>query len=161
MKSPGTTDDCGGADVTVHTSMSRWVSTIVIVSAGLLLTGAVLSKTAPTLMTHGDPVTNASRIYADYFFARNVPLAMGLLLLLGLRRPQMLAGLLILTSFVQALDVINVLTRSEYVLVPGLLLLCAAMLVAAQKLLSQSMWRSDAWPVAPSERQRAEKNLQP
>jgi hypothetical protein len=46
-----------------------WISIVVILGALLTLTGAVLSKVDPTLLTNGSPMTDAARVYADYMFA--------------------------------------------------------------------------------------------
>src|SRR5437867_1071074 len=45
-----------------------WVSIVVILGALLMLSGAVISKVAPTVLTNGSPMTDAARIYADYLF---------------------------------------------------------------------------------------------
>ncbi len=52
-----------------------WVSIVVIFGAVLTATGAVISKVDPTLLTNGGPMTGAAWVYADYLFARNLPLA--------------------------------------------------------------------------------------
>ena len=43
------------------------------------------------MLTNGDAMTGAARVYADYMFARNLPLALLLLLLLAIRARRMLA----------------------------------------------------------------------
>src|SRR5437588_11319491 len=42
-----------------------WVSIVVILGALLIVTGAVISKLAPTLLTNGEAMTGAARVYAD------------------------------------------------------------------------------------------------
>ena len=69
-----------------------WVTLVVLLGAALLSAGAIISKLAPTMLTNGNAMTGAARIYADYLFARNLPLALMLLFLLALRSRRMLAG---------------------------------------------------------------------
>jgi hypothetical protein len=122
-----------------------WVSIVVILGALLTATGAVISKVDPTLLTNGSPMTEAARVYADYLFARSLPLAVMLLFLLMLKARRMLAGLMVLTAFIQFVDVINDLARGAFVLVPGLLLFAIVFLIGAWRLFGQAVWHVDAW----------------
>jgi hypothetical protein len=122
-----------------------WVSIVVILGALLTATGAVISKVDPTLLTNGSPMTGAARVYADYLFARSLPLAVMLLFLLMLKARRMLAGLMVLTAFIQFVDVINDLARGAFVLVPGLLLFAIVFLIGAWRLFGQAVWYLDAW----------------
>ncbi|HEY4389628.1 MAG TPA: hypothetical protein VGN34_34740 [Ktedonobacteraceae bacterium] len=122
-----------------------WVSVIVILGALLLLAGAVISKVAPTMLTDGRVVTEAARVYTDYFFARNLPLAVLLLLLLAIRARKMLAGFMVLVALIQIVDVINDLMRGAFLLVPGLLVFAIVFFLGAWKLCGQAIWRVTAW----------------
>jgi phosphatidylserine synthase len=127
------------------------VGLISVVSALLLAAGAVLSKTVPSLLTHGEPMTAGARVFADYLFARNLSLAMMFLLLLFTGHRRLLAGLMVLTALVQAFDIINLLARREFVLMPGLMLYLGALLLGASKLLGCRVWRARAWQEPSSE----------
>jgi len=122
-----------------------WVSIIVILGALLTATGALISKVDPTLLTNGSPMTEAARVYADYLFARNLPLAVMLLFLLAVRARRMLAGFMVLTAIIQLVDVINDLARGALVLVPGLLVFAIVFLIGAWQLFGQAFWHVDAW----------------
>jgi hypothetical protein len=122
-----------------------WISIVVILGALLIATGAIISKVDPTLLTNGSPMTEAARVYADYTFARNLPLALMLLFLLALRARRMLAGFMVLTALIQFVDVINDLARGEVVLVPGLLVFAIVFLIGAWQLFGQAFWHVDAW----------------
>jgi hypothetical protein len=122
-----------------------WISTVVILGAVLTATGAVISKVDPTLLTNGGLITDAARVYADYLFARNLPLAVMLLLLLATRTRRMLAGFMVLTALIQMVDVINDLARGDFLLVPGLLVFAIVFLVGAWRLFGQAIWHVDAW----------------
>ncbi len=122
-----------------------WISIVVILGALLTVTGAVISKVDPTLLTNGSPLTEAARVYADYLFARNLPLAVMLLFLLAIRARRMLAGFMVLTAFIQLVDVINDLARGAFLLVPGLIIFAAVFLIGAWQLFGQAIWHIDAW----------------
>ena len=122
-----------------------WVSIVVILGAILTATGAVISKVDPTILTNGGPMTDAARVYADYMFARNLPLAVLLLLLLASRTRRMLAGFMVLTALIQCVDVIDDLAREAFLLVPGLLVFAIVFLVGASRLLGEAVWHVHAW----------------
>lgn len=113
------------------TRIPWWISTIVILGALLTLAGAVISKVDSTMLTNGGPMTGAAQIYADYLFARDLPLAVMLFLFLALRARQILASFMLLTAFIQLVDVIDNLTRGAFMLVPGLLVFAIAFLIGA------------------------------
>ena len=122
-----------------------WVAIVVILGALLTITGAVISKLNPTMLTDGSPMTDAIRVYADYVFARNLPLAIMLLLLLALRARQMLAGFMVLIALIQIVDVLNDLARGDFLLIPGLLVFAIVFLLGAWQLFGQAVWHGDAW----------------
>ena len=122
-----------------------WVTIIVILGALLTAIGAVISKVDPTLLTNGSIMTDAVRVYADYMFARNLALAVMLLLLLALGARRMLAGFMVLIALIQIVDVINDLVRGAFLLVPGLLVFAIVFLVGAWQLFGQAIWHVDAW----------------
>jgi len=137
------------ADDAARPSVGRqipwWVSSIVIVGAVLMLTGAVISKVAPTLLTNGGPMTEAARVYADYTFARNLPLAILMLLLLTIKARRMLAGFMVLIALIQLVDILDDVARGDIVLAAGLLIFAIAFLLGAWQLFGQAIWHSDAW----------------
>ena len=118
----------------LSTRIPLWIFIVVIVGALLTLTGAVLSKVDPTLLTSGSPMTDAAWVYADYMFARNLALTLMLFLLLVLRDRRMLAGFMGLITLIQVIDVVDDLMRREFVLVPGLLVFAIVFLVGAWRL---------------------------
>jgi hypothetical protein len=136
-------DDFKLSQSVVHIPL--WISIVVILGALLITTGAVISKLDPTLLTNGSPMTDAARVYADYLFARNLPLAVMLPFLLAMRARRMLAGFMVLTAFIQLVDVINDLARGAFLLVPGLLVFATVFLIGAWQLFGQAIWHIDAW----------------
>ena len=74
-----------------------WLYVIVILGALLMLTGAVISKVDPAMLTNG-PITDPVRVYTDYLFSRNLSLALMLLLLLAIRARRALATLMVVVA---------------------------------------------------------------
>ncbi|HEY7358774.1 MAG TPA: hypothetical protein VH590_19965, partial [Ktedonobacterales bacterium] len=122
-----------------------WVSIIVLLGVALTVTGALISKVDPTLLTGSSPMNDAARVYADYLFARNLAVALLLLLLLATRARRMLAGFMVLSALIQVIDIFDDLARGAFVLVPGLLVFAIVFLLGAWRLFGQAIWRLDTW----------------
>lgn len=122
-----------------------WISIAVIIGALLCAAGAVISKVDPTLLTNGTLMTDAARVYADYLFARNISLAIMLLLLLTVRARRMLAGFMVLMALIQCFDVLNDLLSKDFLLIPGLLVFAIVFLFGASRLFGQGFWHVSAW----------------
>ena len=122
-----------------------WVSIVVILGVLLTTTGAVISKVDPTLLTNGSTITEATRVYADYMFARSLSLAAILLFLLTVKARRMLAAFMILIALIQIVDVIDDLARGALLLVPGLLVFAIVFLVGAWQLFGQAIWHVNVW----------------
>jgi hypothetical protein len=124
----------------------RWVAAAVVVGALLTVAGAVISKAAPTiLLEDSDRMTSAARISADYFFARNLPLAALSLALLALGARRMLAGCMVLTALIQTVDIVDELASGRFALVPGMTVFAVVFLVGASHLLGRAIWHAGAW----------------
>lgn len=122
-----------------------WISIVVVLGALLTITGAVISKVDPMLLTNGSAMTEAVRVYADYLFARNLALAIMLLFLLAAKARRMLAGFMVLIALIQLIDVGDDLARGAFLLVPGLLVFAIVFLMGAWRLFGQAVWHVDAW----------------
>jgi hypothetical protein len=122
-----------------------WVSIVVLLGVVLLVTGAVISKVDPTLLTSKSAVTDALRVYADYVFARNLAVALLLVVLLMVKAQRMLAGFMVLTALIQTLDSLNDLARGDWILVPGLVVFALVFLLGATRLFGKAIWRTETW----------------
>ncbi len=122
-----------------------WISIAVILGAILLASGAVISKVDPSLLANGEHITAATRVFADYTFARDLALACMLLLLLAIKARQILAGTMVSIALIQMLDMINDLVRGDFLLVPVVLVFAIVFLVGASKVFGQPVWHVDAW----------------
>jgi hypothetical protein len=137
------------SDLKTPQSVARlpwWVSLVVILGALFTLTSAVISKVDPTLLTNGNPLTVSARIYADYMFARDLALAVMLLLLLGVRARRMLAGFMVLSVLIQCVDIVDDLFRGTFLLLlPVVFVFAIVFLLAAGRLFGRAIWHVDAW----------------
>ena len=123
-----------------------WVSIVVILGALLTLSSAVISKIDPILLTNGNPMTPSAQIYADYMFARDLALAVMLLLLLGVRARRMLAGFMVLTVLIQCVDIVDDLLRGAFLLfLPVVFVFAILFLLAAGRLFGRAFWHVDVW----------------
>src|SRR5262245_64927229 len=65
-------DDASASDdrnaLRLGARMPWWVTLVVLVGAALLTAGAMISKLASTMLTNGNAMTGAARVYADYLF---------------------------------------------------------------------------------------------
>ncbi|MBV9713610.1 MAG: hypothetical protein JO011_22150 [Ktedonobacteraceae bacterium] len=122
-----------------------WISIVVILGALLTLTGAVISKVDPTLLTNGTPMTDSARIYAGYTFARDLALAVMLLLLWVVRARRVLAGFMVLTVLIQFFDIVDDLLRGAFLLLPVVFVFALVFLLAAWRLFGRPIWQIDAW----------------
>ena len=137
------------SDLKTPQSVARfplWVSIVVILGALLTLSGAVISKVDPTLLANGNPITASARIYADYMFARDLALAVMLLLLLVVRARRMLAGFMVLTVLIQGVDIVDDLFRGAFLLfLPVVFVFAIAFLLASRRLFGRAIWHVDVW----------------
>src|SRR5579859_6273943 len=82
-----------------------WLIGIVVLGAILLAAGAAIAFINPVmLVSPHDQITDAVRAYAGYFSARNLALAIVLLVALALRARKMLGSLMLLTGVIQLAD---------------------------------------------------------
>lgn len=110
--------------------------------------GALLTAVGGLLAVH--PLGNgnlgtAGQDYADYFVTRNLARAVLLLLMLALRARRVLAGLMILTALIQALDTVTASGTGRLGLVPVDLAFTAAFLIGAGRLSRGPLWRGASW----------------
>ena len=129
-----------------NAAFPRWVQAIVILGALLMLMGALIAVFRPVmLVSPGEEINAAVRVYAGYLFSRNLALAVMLLLALILRARGTLYALILLTSFVQLLDTGMDIAEGRWPLVPGVAIFAVLFFVAAAKVSGQPFWNPAAW----------------
>jgi hypothetical protein len=127
-------------------ALQWWISTVVVIDALLLATGALIAFLYPAMLVspHAE-INEAARIYAGYLTSRNLTMA-GLLvvaLVIGARR--MLLGLMLLTAFVQVMDAAMDGVEGRWAVAPGVLVLGIVFLYTASRISGHPFWRIEAW----------------
>lgn len=122
---------------------ARWLVAAVII-LGALITGLVglLSLVAPTAFLaaighSGAHLTAGTQIFAAYTGARELAIAVALVVLLALHSTRVLPGLMVVTAGANLLDVVDALAAGRWVQVPGALVFALAFLAAAAWLVKQ------------------------
>lgn len=90
-------------------------------------------------------MNDAAYVYAGYLISRNLALAIVLLVLLAMGAKRMLAGVMVLVALIQLIDAVVDVTTGRAALLPVILLLGAAFLIGASRLLNQPFWNVAAW----------------
>lgn len=128
------------------TSIPIWVSLFVVASGLLMVAGGVIGLVKPSmLVSPHDQINSAVHIYAGYFAARNLALGLFLPILLAIRARRALAGLMVLTGFIQLLDVVMDCIEGRWAIVPGVLVLGVIYLIAATRVSGAAFWRHESW----------------
>ncbi|HEY3627037.1 MAG TPA: hypothetical protein VGL00_12150 [Terracidiphilus sp.] len=122
-----------------------WVKAVVVLCALLTGMGAVIAFVQPGMLVqpHAE-ITGAVRTYAGYLTARNLVLALMLLLLLVAGARRALGNLLAIVGLIQVLDCALDCLEARWTIAPGVLALGILFLAAASRLCGQ-LWRRDAW----------------
>jgi len=120
-----------------QSSLIRWLVGAVVV-LGALVTGltGVLSLVAPTtflaLIGHrGEPLTAGVRVFADYAGARELAIAVALVVLLVLRSRRVLLGLMVVTAGANAVDAVGAFAAGRWVQLPGAVVFALIFLATA------------------------------
>jgi hypothetical protein len=124
------------------TSHPWWVSLIVIVGAFLIALGAIIAIVNPLMLVPpGSQITEAVRVYAGYLCARNLAIAMTLIVFLALGSRRILSGLMILTALVQGFDAVIDAAESRWILVPAVLFIGIAFAIGALRISGPRFWK--------------------
>ena len=128
------------------TRVSWWVRAVVILGAFLMGAGAILALGDPAMLVgRASEMNSAAQVFAGYFAARNLALALLLLVLAILRANRALGHILALTGLIQIVDCILDCAEGRWTIAPGVLVLGALFLLAASSLCRQPFWRRQAW----------------
>ncbi len=132
----------------VCSSWPWWLVASVVVGALLMGAGGLIALLKPAmLVSPGDEITGAVRVYASYLVSRNLALAIMLLLALTLRARRVLGGLMFLTAVIQLLDAGLDAIEGRWPIVPGVLVFGVVFFIGAAWLSGGSIlkaWREDS-----------------
>ena len=97
------------------------------------------------LTSPGIAINGAVHVYAGYLVARNLALALLLLITLtmGARRP--LSTLMVLTALIQLLDAAMDIVEGRWPVIPGVVVFAALFLFGAARITGAPVWRAAAW----------------
>jgi len=87
----------------------------------------------------------AARVYADYLFERNHPLAVYVASSPGVEGWTNAGWIHGAELLIQLVEVIHYLARGAFLLVPGLLVFAVVFLLGAWRLFGQAIWHINAW----------------
>jgi hypothetical protein len=123
-----------------------WVNVVVVLGAVLMGMGAVIAMVQPAMLVapHAE-INNAVRTYAGYLTARNLTLAVMLLVLLAMGARRALGNLVAVVGFIQLVDFCIDCAEARWTVAPGVLMLGVLLLVAASRLSGSAFWRRAAW----------------
>ena len=90
-------------------------------------------------------MNSAAQVFAGYFAARNLAMAVLLLLLAIMRAGRALGHVLALVGLIQLFDCVLDCLEGRWTIAPGVLILGVLFLLAASKLCGQPFWKRQAW----------------
>jgi len=123
-------------------SLPWWLSGSVVLGALLMAAGGLIALLKPAMLVSPDTeISSAVRVYAGYLVARNIPLAVMLLIMLGLRARNALRTLMVLTAFIQLFDAGMDGIEGRWRLVPGVFIFAAVFFLGAARLSGQPFWK--------------------
>jgi hypothetical protein len=123
-----------------------WIRVVVIVGAVLTAMGAVIALVNPAmLVSPHDEINGAVQVYAGYLFARNLAIALMLVVLLVLGARRALSQLMVLVGLIQLLDVCMDVAEGRWTIVPGIAIFGVIFLLGAVRLSGYPLWKIEAW----------------
>ena len=129
-----------------RTTFTWWLNAIVVLGALLMTMGGLIALWQPSrLVSAHDDITGAVRVYAGYFAARALMLAVFLVVALILRAKGMLNTLMLLTAFVQVADAIIDCLEGRWIVLPGVIAVGLLFFVGSARLSGHPFWRIEAW----------------
>ena len=129
-----------------HAALPKWLPLIVVPGALLLAAGAIVALVNPAMLASpGIEINGAVHVYAGYLVARNLALALLLLVTLGMGARRSLSTLMVLTALIQLLDAGMDMVERRWPLIPGVLIFAALFLFGAARITGAPVWRRAAW----------------
>jgi hypothetical protein len=123
-----------------------WLRTTVILGSLLMVTGAILALANPQMLVYpGATINDASRTFAGYFFGRNLVLAIFLLAALHQRAKARLNTLMLLTGFIQVIDVVLDCVERRWPIVPIVAIFAVMLFAGSARLSGTPFWKAHAW----------------
>ncbi len=123
-----------------------WINVIVVLGALLMATGGFMALLQPSrLVSPLDEINGAVHIYAGYFASRALVLSVMLVAALLFRAKGLLNSLMLLTAFVQLMDLGVDWHEGRWSVVPGVVVVGVLFFVGAWRLSGYPFWKAEAW----------------
>ena len=129
-----------------YAALPKWLPLIVVPGALLLAAGAIVALVNPAMLASpGIAINGAVHVYAGYLVARNLALALLLLVTLSMGARRSLSTLMVLTAIIQLFDAGMDIVEGRWPLIPGVLIFAALFLFGAARITGSPVWRRAAW----------------
>ena len=129
-----------------YAALPKWLPLIVVPGALLLAAGAIVALVNPAMLASpGIAINGAVHVYAGYLVARNLALALLLLVTLGMGARRSLSTLMVLTAIIQLFDAGMDIVEGRWPLIPGVLIFAALFLFGAARITGAPVWKAAAW----------------
>lgn len=133
-------------DAPAQPTLPKWLPLIVVPGALLLAAGAIIALVNPAMLASpGIDINGAVHVYAGYLVARNLALALLLLVALCMGARRSLSTLMVLTALIQFFDAGMDIVESRWPLIPGVVVFAALFLLGAARITGSPAWRAAAW----------------
>jgi hypothetical protein len=127
-----------------------WLNVIVVLGALLMATGGFMALLQPSrLVSPHDEINGAVHIYAGYFASRALVLAVMLLAARLFRAKGLLNSLMLLTAFIQLMDLGIDWHEGRRAVIPGVVAVAVLFFIGAASLSGYPFWRAGAWRTIP------------
>ena len=126
--------------------LPKWLLLIVVPGALLLAAGAIIALINPAMLASpGIAINGAVHVYAGYLVARNLALAVLLLVTLSMGARSSLSTLMVLTALIQFFDAAMDMVEGRWPLIPGVVVFAVVFLFGAARITGAPIWRAAAW----------------
>ena len=126
--------------------LPKWLLLIVVPGALLLAAGAIIALINPAMLASpGIAINGAVHVYAGYLVARNLALAVLLLVTLSMGARRSLSTLMVLTALIQFFDAAMDMVEGRWTLIPGVVVFAVVFLFGAARITGAPIWRAAAW----------------
>ena len=126
--------------------LPKWLLLIVVPGALLLAAGAIIALINPAMLASpGIAINGAVHVYAGYLVARNLALAVLLLVTLSMGARSSLSTLMVLTALIQFFDAAMDMVEGRWTLIPGVVVFAVVFLFGAARITGAPIWRAAAW----------------
>jgi hypothetical protein len=123
-----------------------WANVVVVIYAILMAAGGMIAMVKPALLLAPQAqINDAVRIYAGYLTARNLTLAVMMLVLLVVGARRALGNLVAVVGFIQIMDFGVDCAEARWTVAPGVLVLGILLLVTASRISGSAFWHRAAW----------------